>query len=422
MSDVPALPFSEECEKCLLCSISRNPTILDEAEMGQKLFYIPAHQIIFVHLVGCYTDSGTSDWQLFRHSFRLKELAEVGGIDYLSGIYGALVTAANWKYYYDILRSFYIRRTAILAADALKAKMLEDSFGSEAEVREIAEKALTSIATRNGNAQPEIPLARLIREDHARTKLNGQANYIEATPIRALNLAVGGFIAGEQVVIAAETSYGKTTLALNIALHVALGPQKKKVAIFSFEMSQSDICKRLTASGAAVPLRSLRYNQTTSEEEAKVENFYSSIPENRTIVIEEGYSFDITEVVSRCRRLKATGELDIVIVDYLQLVNPAITREINRQREVADISRRLKVMAGELKVVVIALSQLNESGRLRESRAIGQDADIVLFIEDCKGDDSLAKQIRIGKARNGPRDQKVPVTFYGDYVTFSDKS
>jgi len=187
-------------------------------------------------------------------------------------------------------------------------------------------------------------------------------------------------------------------------------------------MSSSDICKRLTASGAAVPLRSLRYNQTTSEEETKVETFYCSIPENRTIVIEEGYSFDITEVVSRCRRLKATGELDIVIVDYLQLVNPAITREVNRQREVADISRRLKVMAGELKVVVIALSQLNESGRMRESRAIGQDADIVLFIEDCKSDDSLAKQIRIGKARNGPRDQKVPVTFYGDYVTFSDKS
>jgi len=415
------LPFSEECEKCLLSSISRSPAILDEAEMGQKLFYIPAHQIIFVHLVGCYTDSGTSDWQLFRHSFRLKELAEVGGIDYLSAIYGQLVTAANWKYYYDILRSLHIRRSTILAADALKAKMLEDSFGSEAEIREIAEKALTAIATRNG-PQTEIHLARLIREDHEKTKLNGSSSYIEASPIRALNLAMGGLIPGEQVVIAAETSYGKTTLALNIALHAALGPQKKKVAIFSFEMSASDICKRLTASGAAVPLRSLRYNQTSAEEETKVENFYRSIPENRTIVIEEGYSFDITEVVSRCRRLKATGELDIVIVDYLQLVNPAITREINRQREVADISRRLKVMAGELKVVVIALSQLNESGRLRESRAIGQDADLVLFIEDSKSEDSLEKQIRIGKARNGPRDQKVSVAFYGDYVTFSDKS
>jgi replicative DNA helicase len=394
---------------------------LDEAEFAQNLFHIPAHQIIFVHLVGCYTDSGTTDWQLFRHSFRLKELADIGGIDYLSAIYGELNSAANWKHYYGILRQMHIRRTTILAAEALKAKMLEDSFESEAEVREIAEKALTSIAVRNGT-KSEVWLSKLIREDHTGTKLNGCSSYIEATAIRALNLAMGGLIPGEQVVIAAETSYGKTTLALNMALHAALGPQKKKVAIFSFEMSSSDICKRLTASGAAVPLRALRYNETTPEQEAKVENFYDTIPENRTIVIEEGYSFDITEVVSRCRRLKATGELDIVIVDYLQLVNPAITREINRQREVADISRRLKVMAGELKVVVIALSQLNESGRLRESRAIGQDADIVLFIEDSKSEDSMEKQIRIGKARNGPRDQKVPVSFYGDYVTFSDKS
>src|SRR6516164_6823705 len=122
MSDIPPLPFSEECEKCLLCSISRSPAILDEAEMGQKLFYILAHQIIFVHLVGCYTDSGTSDWQLFRHSFRLKELAEVGGIDYLSAIYGQLVTAANWKYYYDILRSLHIRRTTILAPTRSKPR------------------------------------------------------------------------------------------------------------------------------------------------------------------------------------------------------------------------------------------------------------------------------------------------------------
>jgi replicative DNA helicase len=112
----------------------------------------------------------------------------------------------------------------------------------------------------------------------------------------------------------------------------------------------------------------------------------------------------------------------VVIVDYLQLVSPAITRDSSRQREVADISRRLKVLAGELEVVVIALSQLNEEGKVRESRAIGQDADVVLIIREPKdSSDTFEREISIEKSRNGPRGGKVKVDFYGEYVSFSSK-
>jgi len=416
------LPVSEDAEKGLLCSMLLSPFILDEGDFSEALFHIPAHKIVFRHINHAYSDHGTTDFHLFKQSFRLIELTEIGGMEFLSSLYGFVPSSANWRFYRDHLAELHIRRTVMKAAEVLHAKMSDLQADFKGSIREVAEKGLTTIVLKAHDLN-ELYLGDEVERKEAEMRLKGKVPAMEATGIRALNLAMGGFIPGDQIVIGGETSFGKTALALNMATYLALGPQAKKVAIFSFEMTKEDIYSRIMASCAQIPLSMVRFRNLDDRYRKQLSDWVKTVPKGcRTITVQEGYSLDITEIVNRCRRLKATGDLHVVVVDYLQLVNPSSFRESNRQREVADISRRLKVMAGELGVVVIALSQLNDAGQLRESRAIGQDADVVLTIKEGKSDDALEKIISIDKNRHGPHGQKVPVAFYGDYVTFSDKS
>jgi replicative DNA helicase len=172
-----------------------------------------------------------------------------------------------------------------------------------------------------------------------------------------------------------------------------------------------------------VPLEKIRRNDLDAEQMGKLEGFIQSVPKEPILFMDDSPTLDIHSIVSRCRRIKRRHGLDLVVVDYLQLVSPANLRGgDNRQQQVADISRRLKMLAVELEVVVVALSQLNEQGQLRESRAIGQDADIVLLIKEGKSDDAFEKVIKIDKNRNGASGAPVTVHFYPQYVCFSDKS
>jgi replicative DNA helicase len=421
---VASMPHSVDAEKGFLCSLATNPVIFDEAgQLHPDLFYIPAHRIIFEHLLDNFQDNNTTDFIIVRDSFRLTELGDIGGIQYLAEIYNFVPSSANWRFYLERMIDHYQRRVTIQAANLLIQRCMDIHLESSTPVRDMCEKGLLAIALSNSLTKEEL-FRDLVQGAAAAVAARriGERQFIEISGIRALDLCLGGMLPGEQLVIGAETSYGKTSLALQMACHVALGNQHKKVVVFSMEMNRQTLAERVIASQAGIRMRAVRCGELTDQETEKMNTFVRGVPGARTIVVEDAYNLDISGIISRCRKLKATGELDVVIVDYLQLVSPAIVRDSSRQREVADISRRLKVLAGELGVVVIALSQLNEEGKLRESRAIGQDADVVLVIREPKdSSDTFEREISIEKSRNGPRGGKVKVDFYGEYVSFSSK-
>jgi replicative DNA helicase len=202
---------------------------------------------------------------------------------------------------------------------------------------------------------------------------------------------------------------------------MALGSQQKKVAFFSFEMNQEAIIQRLVSSEASIPLLNVREASLNPEQIKQMQDFHATLPMERIVVLDDCFTMDSAEIAARCRQLRASGPLDVVVVDYLQLINPPSRWDGNRQQEVAQMSRRLKLLANELGVVVIALSQLNDEGKLRESRAIGQDADIILMIQDpADSEDAFERHIVIDKCRNAARNTRIKVAFYGEYVTFRD--
>jgi len=223
------------------------------------------------------------------------------------------------------------------------------------------------------------------------------------------------------IIIASETSRGKTALSLQIASHMALDDQALKVAIFSFEMDAQQLRQRIISNRAGVRLNAMRYCEMTDRDIAKLKAFKEKTPSGRTIVIEDSFSLTVEGVLTRCRKLKSMGELHVVIVDYLQLVNPNSSKSGSRQAEVQEISRNLKLMAGRLGVVVIALSQVNDLGQLRESRAISHDSDIILQFIDDKENQTTEREIEIVKNRNGASGKKINLHFYGDYTSFSDQ-
>lgn len=415
------MPFSEDIELAMLADIRIEPIILDEAPFRSELFYIPSHQIIFSHMVDLFTDQGRITWELLKESFSLNEFSEVGGSEGLNRAWEYVHSSADWRNHFATLRDYYQRREMHLLFVHLDPKVMDKHYDfGDVSIQEVVERGLSKIAL--DHPISEIPYKQALRQDWQRVLARRPGRgMIELSPIRSLNLAMGCLHPGDEVVIGAETSFGKTSLAMHFVGHLAFN-QKKKVAIFSMEMRRQAISERFCSSRSSVPLENIRRNDMTSEQRAKVEKFIDSVPDEETLFMDDSSALDIQSIISRCRRRKRRSGLDVAVVDYLQLVNPAnLKASANRQQEVADISRKLKMLAVELDIVVIALSQLNDQGQLRESRAIGQDADIVMYIrEPKKSEDSFEKHICIEKNRNGPT-SKIPVHFYPQYVSFGDK-
>lgn len=423
MNDVK-LPFSDNMELGMLCSIYKNPEIVDSLAFREEMFYIPANRLMFRQLVEVYTEHGKIDWILFKDSFTTSDMEEVGGVGALDRMVSFIPTSALYSHYYEQIRELYQRRESWIMLTKLADKCLDKDvdYGGQS-FQDTIERGMSSINL--DKPIPDIPLDEdLSASLDAILKRRPGSGMIELSSIRALNLSMGCLLPGDMVVIGADTSFGKTSLAMHFVSHISLGQQRKKVAIFSMEMRKQSLHERLFAAQTSIPLDTIRRNDLSLDQIARMKDFIDQVKEKQArVFLDDSATVDITSIVSRCRRLKNRFGLDVAVVDYLQLVSPAnLKSNANRQQEVADISRRLKMLAVELNLVVIALSQLNESGQLRESRAIGQDADIVMHIHEGKSDDSFERQIYIEKNRNGPRGQKVPVHFYPQYVSFGDKT
>jgi replicative DNA helicase len=414
-------PHSVDMEKGLLGSIVKDPTLVDRVGgIDPTIFFIPAHKTIFKHLIQVFTDTGAMDWLMMKESFCGIELEAIGGIEALNEIFDFVPSADNWPHYLELVERNYKRRLAIKACNFISQQAFDIESG--ADFGSLFERAGKAISFQNNEV--EISCKELVQQciDELLTG-RFKHKFYTLSGIHALDAELGGVFPGDMIVIASETSRGKTALGVQMGAHMALGDQRLKVAIFSFEMNRQEICQRIISARAGVRMKAIRYSELNDNEIERLRVFRESVPDNRTIVIEDCFSLTIDGIFSRCRRLKAAGELDAVIVDYLQLVNPTTRSNSNRQQEVAEISRNLKLLAGQLKVLVIGLSQVNEAGAMRESRAIAQDSDIILKIQDDEKSDSTSeREIIIEKNRHGTRGKRVKVDFFGEYVSFANKS
>ena len=451
--DVPTvLPNSVEAEQDILFCILRNQAI--QLEILSKLvaedFYQTNHAIIFdamQEIAGSSHISGKEE-SLSSINFatvvdclrRNGKLAQVGDIDYILYLNELLPSAANYDEYLSIVKRASIMRKLINLCGEIQKRAYKSS--NVEEVLSFAEEELFRLAQYDSNngfvSYADIAARTMIRINER--YVNPESSKGILTGFKRFDKMTNGLHGGELIVLAARPGVGKSTLAMNIAENVA--KQSKTVAIYSLEMSNDQIVERLLSSMSGVPLQSIKNGQLPCGESdfTKLRSAQDTISNAMKVFGNDYANIRPSEISSQCRRLKAQHGLDLIVVDYIQLMN-SDSKDANqgRQNEVASITRALKLIAKELNVPVIALSQLKRDAEirnikgektgggepvlsdLRESGAIEQDADIVLFIhreQDAQTGTANHKLI-IAKHRNGELGD-IPVYMLGKIVRFVD--
>lgn len=438
-------PQSVEAEQSVLGGLLLDNTAWDRVSdvVTENDFYRADHRLIFRHIVGLVENNKPADVLTVAESLeRSAALAEAGGQSYLGSLALNTPSAANIRRYAEIVRERAIMRQLASAgteiADAAYSPAGRDAAGlideAEAKIFQIAEAGAKS---KQGFIKIDPLLTETVeRIDMLYSRENKNDVIGLATGYVDLDRMTSGLQGGELIIIAARPSMGKTALAMNIVEHVTLN-LKKTAAVFSMEMSGSQLALRMIGSVGRVDQHKLRTGTFEETEWPKLVDAVGKLNEAQ-IHIDDTAGLNALEVRSRARRLhRQCGGLHLIVVDYLQLMSgTASGREENRATEVAEISRGLKSLAKELKVPVVALSQLNRSvesrvdkrpmmSDLRESGAIEQDADLIMFIyrdevynptnEASKG----KAEVIVAKQRNGPTGP-VTLTFLGRHTRFEN--
>jgi len=434
-------PHSLEAERAVLSAL-----LLDAAafhEVGTLLrpqdFYHPSHQHIasamfFIHNEGRPVDLITLSDHLSRHN----TLDAVGGAAALAEISDAAPTAANVIHHANIVRDKAVKRRLIGTASEIVESLFADDERSADESLDYAESKIFELSrSQSRSAFQSLRGEMLSTYDHIEKMINRSGALTGlATGFGDLDEITGGLQEGELVIIAARPSMGKTALALNIARNAALDHQKK-VAVFSLEMTTRSLIMRLLSSEANVDFSQLRRGYLPNNDYLRLQQAADHLSQS-SIWVDDSGSLSILEIRAKSRRLHAEHEIDMVMVDYLQLVRGE-DRRTRKDLEIGEISSGLKALAKELNIPVVALSQLNRGpeqrdpdkrrpmmGDLRESGAIEQDADVVAFIYrdvvyNKETEDPLKAEIIIEKQRNGPTGT-VKLNFKGQYARFENRS
>lgn len=403
-------------------------------KLKSESFYSDIHKKLFANIIGLYDENKPVD--LLTLIERLKnrnELEAVGGASYAAAIINSVPTAANIEYYIEIVKEKSILRRLIDVSTEVITQCY-DSPGDVSSVLDTAEQKIFDIAQNRGEAS--ISSFRELVKDSIEMveKLYQHKRLVTGVPTgyKDFDKICSGLQSSDLIVFAARPSMGKTTLALNIAEHVAL-EEKLPVAIFSLEMNKSQLVLRMLCSHSRVNTQRVRtgfLGESDFPYLVAAAGRLSSAP----IFIDDTPSISVMELRTKARRLKAKHDIRLVIVDYLQLMQSVSRRAENRQQEIADISRSFKGLARELNIPIILVSQLNRAveGRqdhrpqlsdLRESGAIEQDADVVVLLlrkeyynpEDSPG----VADVIVAKQRNGPTGD-IKLKFFTEFTRFED--
>lgn len=414
-------PQDIEVEKSLLGSlmIDKDAIIKIADFFRTEDFYKKNHQEIYQAIEELFSKSEPID--LISVSSRLKEknkLEQVGGVGYLTELVNTVPTASHVSAYAKIVQKKRILRDLINAGEDIVLMGFEEAEEAN-DLLDNAEKKIFSITQKNLN-QVFLPIRPYLEEAFERidriSKQKGALRGV-ATGFNGLDSMLSGLQNSDLVILAARPSMGKSSLALDIAKNIALR-EKKAVGIFSLEMSRDQLIDRLISSESNIDSWKIRQGALKSEDFTCIQHALGSLSE-APIFIDDASSCTVLQMRAMARRLQASQELGLIIIDYLQLIEPGSKgSNVNSVQQITEISRQLKGLARELNVPVLALSQLSRAveqrtpkiprlSDLRESGSLEQDADVVLFIyrEDAYHEESPRKGIAdiiIAKHRNGP--------------------
>ncbi len=429
-------PQNIEAEQSILGAILIDNDALPRALeiLDAEDFYRQSHRKLFNAMLELFEKSEPIDLiTLTDYLKRENELEAVGGISYLSSLVNMIPTAANIKYHSKIVREKGLLRGLLRSSNEIASRIYESNLDAE-DLVDYAEKSIFDISEKRIKAS-FVTLREVIKDSFEMIEqLYDKKEAITGVPsgFRDLDELTTGFQKGDLVIVGGRPSMGKTALTLNIAQNVGL-ELKEPVAIFSLEMAKEQLALRMLCSEAMVNSNSIRKGFIKKEDWHKLTSAASNLT-GAPIYIDDSSSITALELRAKARRLKMEHGLSLVVVDYLQLMRGKGSFE-RREQEISDISRSLKALAKELSVPVIAVSQLNRSveqrrppkpmlADLRESGAIEQDADVILFLyrDEVYNKNNPANkgkaEVDIAKQRNGPAGVTVHLTYISSCTRF----
>ena len=418
------MPQKIDAEQSVLGAMFLSKTALEKAveSLNKDMFYLDAHKKIFEVMKNLDDKKVPIDITTVTNELEEKKLLnQIGGVAYLTEIVNVVPTAANVDQYIKIIEDKYLRRNLIEAG----TEITDLGFSSPDDIGEVldeSEKKIFDVVKNRRGSEFKTIQDVLFKAQADLEKLSSMKNEITGVPTGYYDIdkLTSGFHDNELIIIAARPAMGKTAFALNMAVNMAVNA-KKSVALFNMEMGAEQLITRMLASVGQIESSKLRTGRLEHNDWKRVNEAISRLADTK-IFIDDTPGMTVSEMRAKCRRLANSEEgLDIVIIDYLQLISGSARYAGQRQQEVSEISRSLKTMAMELGIPVIALAQLSRSveGRedkrpllsdLRESGSIEQDADIVAFLyrddyynkESAIDEDTSKSEFIIAKHRNGP--------------------
>lgn len=442
------LPHSDDAEQAVLgcVLIDEDAPVAIISELKPEDFYEPAHKQIFSAMSALYNRDKPIDYvTLVEELTEAGVIDSVGGMSYIISLTNYVPSAANYRHYLEIVKKTSTLRKLISSSQ----QIMDIAYSGDAEDKALsfAEGEIYGIAEKQDRGtlidmNEAVDRAFKIMDEK---QADPTAQRTVPIPFTKLNELLGGFHPSDLVLIAARPACGKTSLGMNFISHAALDKSRKtpagkvdpfKCAVFSLEMSAEQIATRLLCSVAKVSMEHVNSGMRTVQENMRLVEAQRKLSEAKVFIDDSSLTTPI-EILSKCRRLKREQGLDLILVDYLQLMSSG-KRVESRQQEVSDITRTMKIAAKELNVPILLLSQMSrdiekrtdktpQMSDLRESGAIEQDADIIIFLhrEHSPTDMTVDEDTRtkcdliVAKHRNG-RTDKVTVRWHGEYTTFTD--
>lgn len=429
-------PHDERAERGVIGAMLLSPdTVIDVIdELSAEDFYFPAHQLIFNAIVDLYSSGSDIDVLIVSGRLdRLNQLERVGGAPYLHTLISEVPTAANARYYAEIVTEKSLLRQLVNAGTNVVQMGYEGEDGMEIEALvDRAQQEIFKVSKKQASDDYQV-LSQLLKPTiDELTAIASGGGLEQGVPTGFLDLdsLTNGLHAGQMIIIAARPGVGKSTLALDFMRSCSINHGKTSV-IFSLEMSASEIIMRMLSAETEIKLSAMRSGQMEENDWEKLTTRLTEI-QDAPLFIDDSPNLTMMEIRTKARRLKQQHGLDLIVLDYLQLMSSGRKVE-SRQQEVSEFSRQLKLLAKELEVPVIAISQLNRGPEartdkkpqladLRESGSLEQDADMVFLLyrpDSQDRDDERAGEadIIVAKHRGGPIDT-IPVAHQLHYSRF----
>ncbi len=432
-----SMPFSNEAEQSVLGAIYLDrdciPSVL-ELVRGED-FYIDRHRELFEAIIELYNMGKPIDLVTLKEHLTLRgSLEKIGGIEFIVEVANLVPSTDSVSYYAGIVKDKAVKRRLIHIADTVRGQCYRGDEDTDAILAALQDDVIKISQDRSSKGL--VHISRYLTESLEHLEmLSKKQDKITGIPTGFIDIdrRTSGLHAAELIILAARPAMGKTSFALNIAQNVAV-KAKKNVAIFSLEMPSAQLVNRLISAEAKISAERIKKGEIKDEEWGKIGNAVAALGD-AGIYVDDTSSITVSEIGARCRELMLDRGVDLVVIDYLQLITGS-GRGGNRQNEISEISRTLKILANDLNIPIIALSQLSRASDkekrepllsdLRDSGAIEQDADMVMFLhrdgyyhEDAE-EPNKAK-CNFAKHRNGAVGYEY-LTWIGEYTMFTDWS